>query len=255
MRFYTPQHPFYGGIDLHARSMSVCSLSHEGDILRHRTMPAAPAPFLKAVAPSREGLVVAVACLFTWYWLADLGAAHGIPFVLGPTRSLNAIHGGKAHNDTIAAHKIALLLRGGRLPHASVAPAERRATRDRLRRRTHLRRQRADLLAHGQNPNSQYHRPDIGTTIADQANRAGGAERVAQAAVPKTSAVDCARITYDEARLKDRDRSILTAATHHDTPTLYLLQPGPGLGQILRLVRLYAIHDSRRCASVPAFAA
>jgi transposase len=31
--------------------MSVCILSHEGEILLHRHMQAAPEPFLKAIAP------------------------------------------------------------------------------------------------------------------------------------------------------------------------------------------------------------
>jgi hypothetical protein len=83
MRFYTYTHPFYCGIDLHARSMYVCILSHDGDILLHRNMKAAPEAFLKAIAPYRDGLVVAVECIFTWYWLADLCAEQGIPFVLG----------------------------------------------------------------------------------------------------------------------------------------------------------------------------
>jgi hypothetical protein len=39
---------------------TVCILSHEGEILVHRHMKAAPEPFLNAVAPYREGLVVAV---------------------------------------------------------------------------------------------------------------------------------------------------------------------------------------------------
>ena len=65
MRFYTHQHPFYCGLDLHARSMYVCVLSHDGDIGLHRNRKAAPQPFLKAVAPDREGLGVAVECLFT----------------------------------------------------------------------------------------------------------------------------------------------------------------------------------------------
>jgi predicted NBD/HSP70 family sugar kinase len=60
-RFYTNQHPFYCGIDLHARSMDVCILRHDGEILLHRNMQAAPEPFLKAIAPYREGLVVAAA--------------------------------------------------------------------------------------------------------------------------------------------------------------------------------------------------
>ena len=71
MRFSTNQHAVYCGIDLHARSMDVCIVSHEGEMLLHRTMKAAPEPFLKAMAPYREGLVVAVECIFTWYWLAD----------------------------------------------------------------------------------------------------------------------------------------------------------------------------------------
>jgi transposase len=118
MRCYTNQHQFYCGIDLHARSMYVCIVSQEGDILLHRNMTAAPAPFLKAIAPSRDGLVVAVACLFTWYWLADLCAEQGIPFVLGHALSMKAIHGGKAKNDKIDSHKIAALLRGGMLAQA-----------------------------------------------------------------------------------------------------------------------------------------
>ena len=66
MRFYTNPHKFYGGIDLHARALYVCILSHDGETLLHRPMNAAPEPFLKAVAPDREGRVVAVEGLFTW---------------------------------------------------------------------------------------------------------------------------------------------------------------------------------------------
>ena len=67
MRFYTKQHPFYCGIDLHARSMYVCILSQDGAIVLHRNMPAGPEPFLKAIAPYREDIVVCVACIFSWY--------------------------------------------------------------------------------------------------------------------------------------------------------------------------------------------
>jgi hypothetical protein len=56
---------------------------------------------------------------------------------------MKAIHGGKAKNDTIDAHKIAVLLPGGMVPQAYVYPAARRATRDLRRRRMPLMRQRA----------------------------------------------------------------------------------------------------------------
>jgi len=196
MRFYTNQHKFYCGIDLHARSMYVCILSQEGEILLHRNMQAAPEPFLKAVAPYRDGLVVAVECLFTWYWLADLCAAAGMPFVLGYALYRKAIHGGKAKNDKIDSQKLAAWLRGGMLPQAYGYPAAMRATRALLRRRTPLMRQRAALLAHVQNTTSPYHLPEIGKKLASKANRAGGAARFAEAAVPKTIEVDLSRITY-----------------------------------------------------------
>ena len=146
MRFYTTQHQFYCGIDLHARSMYVCILNQESAIMLHRNMKASPETFLKAIAPYREEMVVAVECIFTWYWLADLCAQEGIPFVLGHALYMKAIHGGKAKNDKIDAHKIAVLLRGGMLPQAYVYPAAMRATRDLLRRRMYLTRKRAELL-------------------------------------------------------------------------------------------------------------
>ena len=48
MRCYTNQHPFDCGIDLHARSMYVCMVSSDGEILLHRNMKAAPEAFLTA---------------------------------------------------------------------------------------------------------------------------------------------------------------------------------------------------------------
>jgi transposase len=110
MRFYTKQHRYYCGIDLHARSMYVCVLDQQGEILAHRNMPASAECFLKAIAPYREDVAVAVECIFTWYWLADLCTQQNIPFVLGHALYMKAIHGGKAKNDKIDAHKIAVLL-------------------------------------------------------------------------------------------------------------------------------------------------
>ena len=118
MRFYTKQHAFSCGVDLHARSMDGCSGSHDGERLVHRHRKAAPEPFLKAMAPYRDGLVVAVEGLFTWYGRADLGARAGLPFVLGHALSMQAMHGGQAKNDPIASQKLAVRRRGGMLPAA-----------------------------------------------------------------------------------------------------------------------------------------
>ena len=253
MRFYTTQHPFYCGIDLHARTMYVCILDQGGEVLVHRNMKTDPEAFLKAIAPYRQGLVVAVECMFTWYWLADLCADQGISFVLGHALSMKAIHGGKAKNDKIDSQKIAQLLRGGMLPQAYVYPAKMRATRDLLRRRMHLTHKRAELLAHVQNTNSQYNLPAIGKKIAYKANRDGIAERFADPAVQKSIEVDLALITYYDELLGNVELSILKTARHHDANTLYLLQTVPGIGKILSLVLLYEIHDIHRFPRVQDF--
>jgi transposase len=142
MRFYTGHHRFHCGVDLHAYTMYVCILDAAGEIVLERNVQTTPAVLLETIAPFRDGLVVACECLFTWYWLADLCAKEQISFVLGHALYMKAIHGGKAKNDRIDAHKIAVLLRGGMLPQAYVYPPGMRETRDLLRRRLHLLRKR-----------------------------------------------------------------------------------------------------------------
>ena len=234
--------------------MDVCLLDQAGATLLHRNMPATPEALLKAIAPYREQIVLAAECMFTWYWLADCCAEHGISFVLGHALYMKAIHGGKAKNDRIDAHKIAVLLRGGMLPQAYVYPAEMRATRDLLRRRMHLARKRGELLAHVQNTNSQYNLPAIGKKIAYKANRDGVAERFADPAVQKSIEVDLALITYYDELLRDVELTIVKTAKHHDANTLYLLQTVPGIGKILSLVLLYEMHDIARFPRVQDFA-
>jgi transposase len=253
MRFDTHQHPFSCGIDLHARSMYVCIVNHAGDILLHRNMKAAPEPFLKAIAPYREGLVVAVECMFTCYWLADLCAQEGIAFVLGHALYMKAIHGGKAKNDKIDAHKIAVLLRGGMFPQAYVYPAEMRATRDLLRRRCHLVHKRAELLAHIHNTNSQSNLPEIGKKLAYKANREGVEEHFPDPSVRKTIAVDVSLIDHYDKLLGEVELYITRSAKAHDVQTFARLQSVPGIGQILALVILYEIQDITRFPRVQDF--
>ena len=255
MRCYTKQHQAYCGIDLHARSMYVCILSQDGEILLHRNMKPSPEALLKAIAPDREDLVVAVECVFTWYWLADLCAQEQMPFVLGHALYMNAIHGGKAKNDTIDAQKIAVLLRGGMLPQAYVYPAEMRATRDWLRRRLHLTRQRAERLTHVQQTNWQYNLPEIGKPLAYKANRDGVAERFPAPAVQKSVDVDLALIDYYDQLLSEVELSLVQTAKQHHAQTLDRLQSVPGIGKIVSLVLLYEIHDSTRFPRVQDFVA
>ena len=67
MRFYTKQHKYYCGIDLHARKIYLCILDAEGEVRLHRNIKTDREVFLKVIEPYQEDIVVAVECMFTWY--------------------------------------------------------------------------------------------------------------------------------------------------------------------------------------------
>ena len=83
MRFYTQQHRFYAGGDLHARTLYLHVLDADGRTCFDRNLPARPDSFLEAIQPFRDGLVVGVERMFAWYWVADLCQREQIAFVLG----------------------------------------------------------------------------------------------------------------------------------------------------------------------------
>ena len=253
MRFYTHQRRYYCGIDLHARQMYVCILSADGEVDFHKNMPTGPEPFLKAIAPFREGLVVGVECTFTWYWLADLCADEGIEFVLGHALYMRAIHGAKVKNDRVDSRKIAALLRGGMFPTAYVYPRAMRATRDLLRRRTFLVRRRAELLTHIQNTRTQYNLPAFDGPVCRKRFRAEVAESFPHPDVHRSVQVDAELIDHLDVVIEELNAHIARAAREHDPQSLMLLRTIHGVGRILALVILYEIHTIERFSSVGEF--
>ena len=254
MIFYTKQHKFYCGIDLHAKKMYLCILDETGEVRLHQNIKTDREVFLKVIEPFREGMVVAVECMFTWYWIADLCNDHEIPFVLGHALYIKAIHGGKAKNDKIDSRKIAVLLRGGMIPMAYTYSAKMRATRDLLRRRNHLMRKRAELYAHIQNTKSQYNLPESLGCIAKPQNREGIAERFTDPSVQKMIDADLAVIEAYDPIIAKMERDIVKMANHHDPVAYALLKSIPGVGKILGLVILYEIENIKRFQTVQDFA-
>src|SRR5262245_48611777 len=171
MRFYDQPHRFYGGIDLHARTMHVGVLDAAGTVVLDRNLSGHFDALLQAIAPFRDGIALGVECMFGWYWLADRCAEHGIPFAVGHALYLKLIHGAKAKNDKIDAGQIARLLRGGNFPLAYAYPKGMRETRDLLRRRRYLVHKRAELITHLEILNAQNNLPPFGKKLSYAANR------------------------------------------------------------------------------------
>jgi transposase len=127
-----------------------------------------------------------------------------------------------------------------------------RATRDLLRRRLHLTRKRAALLAPIQHTNSPYNLPAFGKKLADKANRDGMAARFPESAVQKSIDLDLTLIdAYDRVRT-DLALDRVRTATEHDAQTCYRLRSIPGVGKILALVLLDETHDVHRFPRVQA---
>lgn len=254
MRFYTHQHKYYCGIDLHARKMFVCILDNRGQIIVHKNIHAQKEPFLKLIEPYRDNVVIAVECIFAWYWISDLCSEENIPFVLGHALYMKAIHGGKTKNDRIDSHKIAVLLRGGMIPMAYVYPSEMRSARDLTRRRMYFMRKRSELLAHIQIVNIQYNLSPIEKKVAYKKNRLGIEQRFEDKSVQKTIEINLKMLDVYDGMLKKLELYITRNAKIHNLNTFHRLQTVPGIGKILALVLLYEIHDINRFERVQDFA-
>jgi transposase len=254
MRLYNQPHRFYAGVDLHARTMYTHVLDERGRTVFERDLPAGPGSFLEAMQPFRDGLVVGCECMFAWYWLADLCEDHAIPFVLGHALYMKMIHGGKAKNDRIDAGKLAGLLRGGLFPMAYVYPRARRQTRDLLRRRSFFVRQRAQLIAHIQNTNSQFNLPPFAKKLTYAGNRTSEiAERFTDPSTQFSIAADLALIENYDTQIAGLERHLLKNAKVDDPVTFQLLRTTPGIGPILGLILLYEIDTIGRFPEVGNF--
>jgi transposase len=216
MRCDTGQHRFYCGVDLHARTMFTHVLDANGTTVFDRDLPTDPDVFLDALQPFRDGLVVGAECMFSWYWLADLCADEGIPFALGHALAMKHIHGGKTKTDRIDAAKLAALLRGPGapgFPMGYVYPRAKRQTRDLLRRRSFFVRQRAQLITHIVNTNTQFNRPPLPKKLTYAANRSADiAERFADPSTRLAVTADLGLIDAYDSQIAELERYLVRHA-------------------------------------------
>ena len=253
MRFYTNQHKYYCGIDLHAKNLYVCIINQEAKILVHKNISTHPDYLMPLIEPYLDDLVLSVECMFTWYWISDFCFKHNITFVLGHALYMKAIHGSKTKNDKIDSQKIAMLLRGGLIPMAYVYPQKMRATRDLLRRRMYFMHKRSELLSHIQNTRSQYLVEAFDGPVARKRHRHNIVEKFQEQAVAKTIETDLKLLGNYDTVINDVENFLQRSVKEHDYNTFYLLRSIYGVGKILAMVMLYEINDINRFEKVQNF--
>src|SRR5262245_13048304 len=253
MRTFTPPADtrFYAGVDLHARAAFVVILDRRGAIVFAKNLPASPDAFLAAVAPFRDGLLVACECMHCWYWLADTCRDHHIAFALGHAWAMKAVHGHKTKCDRKDAEAIARLLKGGNFPPAYAYPKERRGLRDLLRARLRLVRQRAQLYGHVHTARRQANLPPVSSDVKYKGKRDGCTAGIADPFVRRRVETHLALLEPLDTTIRRLEKEIEDAAQEIFPAELAVLQSTPGVGKVLSLTILLEIDtigrfDTRR---------
>src|SRR5262245_1584838 len=241
-----PETRFYAGVDLHARSLFLSILDHDGQERFSRNLPAAPAPFVKAVAPFREGLVVGCECMHCWYWLADTCRDHAIAFALGHAWAMKAVHGSKTKCDRHDAEAIARLLKGGNFPLAYAYPKEKRGLRDLLRARLRLVRQRAELYGHVHTARRQANLPPVSNDVKYKSKRAAVTADLTDPFVRRRVETHLALLEPLDTTIRRLEAESEDAAREIFPTELAVLQTTPGVGAILSLTILLEIDPIER---------
>src|SRR5437588_7386839 len=130
-----------------------------------------------------------------------------------------------------------------------------RETRDLLRRRTYLVRQRAALFTHLQILNTQYNLPPFPKKLSFAANRQGRniPQRFADPSAGKSAAANLAVIDCLDGQIADLELYLTRTAKVDDVRAYQRLQTIPGVGKVLALLLLYEVHDVKRFANVGQF--
>jgi len=254
MNFYNNIHPYYCGIDLHARSLYVCIINQQGETLVHKEISANPVQLKTLLKPYIDSVVVGVECMHCWYWIADFCEEINVDFILGHALYMKAIHGGKAKNDRIDSFKIAKLIKGGNFPLAYVYPKEMRATRDLLRRRLKIVRHGAHLKAHVANTTSQYNLPPNKVNLKNVCAREQIRTTFPDKVVQRNVDLDMTILDCYAKELSKIEWFIEQQAKQHQPIGYKLLRSIPGIGRILALTIIYEIGHISRFDSVQKFA-
>jgi transposase len=233
-----PDTQFYAGVDLHARSLFLVILDADGHTCFGRNLPAAPEPFLRAVQPFRQGLLVACACVHPWYGLADTCRDHASNFVLGHAGAMKAVHGCTTTCDRQDAEASARLLTGGNFPPAYAYPRERRGLRDLLRARLRLVRPRAAVDGHGHTARRQANLTPVRNDGKYTSKRAGITADIADPVVRRRVAIDRALREPLDTTIRQLEAEIEQAAQEHDAVAVAVLPSTPGVGLVLSLTIL-----------------
>ena len=241
------QSEYYGGIDLHSKSMVVCIMDKAGNIVLRKTIPNDFSVFLHLVTSYKNSITFAVEATFNWYWLVDECRKNQINIYLAHAYNMRLIHGTKNKSDKLDAFKIASLLRAGLLPYAHACSIEKRGMRDLLRNRQRLVTQRSTLL--GQSKISLYQHGHLecqSKSLRSQKRRDAAIDSFSDECARFSTEINMKMASHLDKSIIDLEKKVLSHTYDHYREELQILQTTPGVGPIISLTILYEIDSIYR---------
>lgn len=221
----------YSGIDLHRRSIVVCTVDEKGTIVNRQSMKARPELVTAYVQqwPAQQHRAV-VESTTGWYWLCDLLRSLDVDMVLAHAKYLKAISYAKVKTDAVDAETLAQLLRMGYIPEAYQLEPKYRAMRDLLRQRMVMEHKRTNIIQRMSSILAQFNVVQIAVSPSVPAF-ATFLERCALPLEYRMTLLmyhqQCLQATEHRKQLEKYFKAKL-----RPTPTVQLLMSIPGIGDI-----------------------
>lgn len=235
----------YSGIDLHRRSIVICTMNEAGTIIMRTRMKTDAGAVIAYFHQWAEPHRAVVECTTGWYWLCDLLRTQGVDVVLAHAKYLKAISYAKVKTDAVDALTLAQLLRMGFVPEAHQLPPEYRAMRDLLRQRMVMEHKRTNIIQRIGSILAQFN-----ITEGITPSQSGFADFLNACAIPEQYRLtltmyhqQCVQTTEHKKQLEQYFKARL-----RPTPTVQLLMSIPGIGDITGAIIAMETGDIHRFA-------
>lgn len=108
----------HSGIDLHKRTITIATVTPDGQPVRDTQLPTSRAAIRAYFAALPGPHRAVVASTSNWYWVHDLLVGEGVDRRLGHSKYIKAISYAKVKTDAVDAATLAQLLRSDLIPEA-----------------------------------------------------------------------------------------------------------------------------------------
>jgi transposase len=245
---------YYCGVDLHDKKMYICITDKEGKILLHKNVKNNFEEFKKQIKNYRDEIAVGIESTHNYYWLYDGCRKEGIEFHLGHAYYLRAIRGKKKKDDKIDSKTLSDLMRSNFFPVGYAYPAEKRETRDLLRRRNKLVKMRAGIYNHLHLIHSQQCKTGITKCeVKNKSEREAMLRRFEDGEIKLNLESDLELIKKLDEQISIIEKRIKQKVKIDDKESYSSLLSFPGIGPIIALTILYETNGIERFGTVQKF--